>query len=171
MKRPGAAPPSRRQPLPKRAPRRASSVAPLTIVGIGASAGGLEALELFLRQVPADSGLAFVVLQHLDPTRPGLLPELLQRATAMPVVQAADQTLVAPNSVYVIPPNKDLSILRGVLHLLDPTAPRGLRLPIDLFFRSLAVDQGAGSVGVILSGIGHRDVDRCRRRGKAEGAG
>jgi two-component system CheB/CheR fusion protein len=124
------------------------------IVGIGASAGGLEALELFLENVPAGSGMAFVIVQHLDPTHKGIMPELLQRVTAMPVVQVKDRTKVKPSCVYVIPPNKDMSILHGVLHLLDPVAPRGLRLPIDFFFRSLADDWEERSIGVILSGMG-----------------
>ena len=127
---------------------------PFTIVGIGASAGGLEALEQFLRHVPQKCGLAFVIVQHLDPTHKGILPELLQRVTTMKVVQVKDRMPVKPDSVYVIPPNKDMSILHGVLHLFEPTAPRGLRLPIDFFFRSLAEDQQERSVGVILSGMG-----------------
>ena len=124
------------------------------IVGIGASAGGLEALELFLRNVPTESGMAFVIIQHLDPTHKGIMVELLQRTTTMKVVQAKDSTAVKPNCVYVIPPNKYMSILHGVLHLLDPVAPRGLRLPIDFFFRSLADDSEERSIGVILSGMG-----------------
>src|SRR5580692_10737927 len=94
----------------------ASSAFP--IVGIGASAGGLEALEHFLARVPQESGLALVIVQHLDPTRKGIMPELLQRATGMKVVQVKDRTPVRPDCVYVIPPNKDMSILHGVLHLL-----------------------------------------------------
>jgi two-component system CheB/CheR fusion protein len=124
------------------------------IVGIGASAGGLEALEQFLKQVPKECGLGFVVVQHLDPTHKGILVELLQRNTNMEVVQIKDRIKIEPNHVYVIPPNKDLSILHGVLHLLEPAAPRGLRLPIDFFFRSLADDQHEHSIGVILSGMG-----------------
>jgi two-component system, chemotaxis family, CheB/CheR fusion protein len=127
---------------------------PFPIVGIGASAGGLEALEQFLRHVPASSGLAFVVVQHLDPTHKGMMVELLQRATPMKVLQVKDRAKVEPDRVYVIPPNKDLSILHGVLHLLAPVAPRGLRLPIDFFFRSLADDRQSRSIGVILSGMG-----------------
>ncbi|MGK0463146.1 MAG: PAS domain S-box-containing protein [Candidatus Azotimanducaceae bacterium] len=126
----------------------------LPIVGIGASAGGFEALEEFFSHVPASPGIAFVVIQHLDPTRKGIMPELLQRATLMKVTQAGNRMKVKPNCVYVIPPNKDLSILHGVLFLLDPTASRGLRLPIDFFLRSLAADQREGAVGVILSGMG-----------------
>jgi len=124
------------------------------IVGIGASAGGLEALELFLANVPENCGMAFVIIQHLDPTHKGVMVELLQRSTTMQVSQAADRMRVKENCVYVIPPNKDMSILHGVLHLLDPVAPRGLRLPIDFFLRSLADDRQEHSIGVILSGMG-----------------
>jgi chemotaxis methyl-accepting protein methylase len=133
-------------------PRQASLLFP--IVGIGASAGGLEALEQFLRHVPENSGVAFVIVQHLDPTHKGILPELLQRITRMEVFQVKDRIRVKPNCVYVIPPNKDMSILHGVLHLFEPTAPRGLRLPIDFFLRSLAEDRQERSIGVILSGMG-----------------
>ncbi len=124
------------------------------VVGIGASAGGLEALEHFLSHVPKSSGMAFVIVQHLDPTRNDIMPELLQRATGMEVIQVQDRTTVRLNCVYVIPPNKDMSILRGVLHLLEPATPRGLRLPIDFFLRSLAQDQQELGIGVILSGMG-----------------
>ena len=123
-------------------------------MGIGASAGGLEALENFLRNVPPKSGMAFVIVQHLDPTRKGILVELLQRASIMPIVQVKDRLKIRPDCVYVIPPNKDMSVLHGVLHLLTPATPRGLRLPIDFFFRSLAADQQDRSIGVILSGMG-----------------
>jgi two-component system CheB/CheR fusion protein len=114
----------------------------------------LEALEQFLSHVPAQPGMAFVIVQHLDPTHEGIMPELLQRATAMKVLQVQDRTPVRPNCVYVIPRNRDMSILHGVLHLFEPDAPRGLRLPIDFFLRSLALDQQERSVGVILSGMG-----------------
>lgn len=124
------------------------------IVGIGASAGGLEALEHFLSHVPKRSGMAFVIVQHLDPTRKGIMPQLLQRTTGMEVMQVKDRTIVQPDCVYVIPPNKDMSILHGVLHLLEPASPRGQRLPIDFFLRSLAQDQQEHSIGVILSGMG-----------------
>ena len=135
-------------------PEAAKQPSHFPIVGIGASAGGLEALELFLANVPKNSGMAYVIIQHLDPTRKGVMVELLQRGTSMRVFQVKDRMRVEANCVYVIPPNKDLSILHGVLHLLDPVAPRGLRLPIDFFFRSLADDQQEHSIGVILSGMG-----------------
>ena len=124
------------------------------IVGIGCSAGGLEALEALLSHVPADSGMAFVIVQHLDPYHISNLPELLQRTTPMPVVEAGECMEVRPDSVYVIPPNKDLSLLRGVLHLLNPTEKRGLRLPIDFFLRTLADDLHDKAIGVVLSGMG-----------------
>ena len=135
-------------------PRDDAPATPFPIVGIGASAGGLEALEQFLGSVPPTTGLAYVVVQHLDPTHKGMIVELLQRATAIPVTQVEDGVRVAPDHVYVIPPNRDLSILHGALYLLEPAAPRGLRLPIDFFFRALADDQQALSIGVILSGMG-----------------
>jgi two-component system, chemotaxis family, CheB/CheR fusion protein len=124
------------------------------IVGIGASAGGLEALDAFLGNVPENSGIAFIIVQHQDPTSKGILVELLQRATPMEVVQVKEKSLVKPNCVYIIPPNKDMSILHGEVHLSDCVAPRGLRLPIDFFFRSLAEHQQENSIGVILSGMG-----------------
>lgn len=127
---------------------------PFPIVGIGASAGGLVALEQFLANVPLRSGMAFVIVQHLDPHREGMLVELLQRHTSMPIVEAKDQAQVEPDHVYVIPPGRDLSVLHGVLHLLEPPEPRGLRLPIDFFFKSLADDRQQNSIGVILSGMG-----------------
>jgi len=124
------------------------------IVCIGASAGGLEALEQFLGNVPENSGMAYVVIQHLDPTQKGMLPELLQRISKMEVLQVKDRLAIKPDFVYVIPPNKSMSILKGVLHLFDPVEVRGLRLPIDFFLRSLADDQHERAVGVILSGMG-----------------
>ena len=134
--------------------KAASQELSFPIIGIGASAGGLEALEAFLANTPADCGMAFVIIQHLDPNHKGVLAELLQRGTKMKVFQVKDRMRVEPDSVYVIPPNKDMSILHGVLHLLEPVAPRGLRLPIDFFFRALADDQQEHSIGVILSGMG-----------------
>jgi two-component system, chemotaxis family, CheB/CheR fusion protein len=124
------------------------------VVGVGASAGGLEALEQFLKGVPPVSGLAYVVLQHQSPTYQGILPELLQRTTTMRVQLIRNKMRVKPDCVYVIPTNKDLAILNGVLHLLEPDTPRGLRLPIDFFFRSLAQDKHEMAIGVILSGMG-----------------
>jgi chemotaxis methyl-accepting protein methylase/PAS domain-containing protein len=124
------------------------------IVGIGASAGGFEALKEFFSHVPTPCNIAFIVIQHLDPTHKGIMPELLQRDTSMKVKQVRNNMKVKPNCVYVIPPNKDLSILHGALFLLEPVVNRGIRLPIDSFFLSLAADQHERAVGVILSGMG-----------------
>ncbi len=124
------------------------------IVGIGASAGGLEALEQFFQHVPDKSGLAFVVVQHLDPTHKGMLVELLQRVTAMKVLQIRDRLRVKPDTVHVIPPNKDLSILHGVLHLLDADGA-ARTASADRFLLPVAgrrPDERA--LGVVLSGMG-----------------
>lgn len=124
------------------------------IVALGASAGGLGAFELFFREVRADTGMAFVLVQHLDPDHSSILGQILQRSTTMPVVEAEDRMEVAPNGVYVIPPNRDMTILHGALQLNVPEQPRGHRMPIDTFLRSLAEDQGANAIGIILSGTG-----------------
>ncbi len=125
---------------------------PFPIVGIGASAGGLEAFEAFFRACPLDTGMAFVLVPHLDPTHVSLLTEILQRCTTLPVVEALDQIAVAPDHVYVIPPNREMAILNGVLQLHLPEQARGKRMPIDGFLRSLAEDQAEQAIGIILSG-------------------
>jgi two-component system, chemotaxis family, CheB/CheR fusion protein len=126
----------------------------LPIVGIGASAGGLEALEQFFKNMPLDSGMAFVVIQHLDPNYKGFLNELLQRFTKMPVITVSDRLRINPDCIYVIPPNKSMSVLKGFLHLFIPVESHGLRLPIDYFLCSLADDRQGQSIGIILSGMG-----------------
>jgi two-component system, chemotaxis family, CheB/CheR fusion protein len=136
-----------------RKPKTPSAVAPkFPIVGIGASAGGLEAFEAFFRACPSDSGMAFVLVPHLDPGHVSLLTEILQRSTAMPVIEALDQIAVEPNRVYVIPPNREMAILNGVLQLSLPELVRGQRMPIDGFLRSLAEDQAESAIGIVLSG-------------------
>ena len=137
-------------------PRRAS-LAP-RVVGIGASAGGLTPLEAFFQHVTSHSGLAFIVVQHLDPTHKALLAELLQRVTEMPVREATRNLAVEPNRVYVIPPNAEISVVNGVLNLKRPAEPRGMRLPIDVLFSSLAREQGERAIGVVLSGMGSDGV-------------
>lgn len=124
------------------------------VLGMGASAGGLGALKQFFEAMPPDSGMAFLVVTHLDPDHASILPELVQRHTSMEVVAAEDKTKVSPNRVYVAPPNKDLAFLKGEILLLDPESPRGHRLPIDFFFRQLAQDQGDKAACIILSGTG-----------------
>jgi two-component system CheB/CheR fusion protein len=123
-------------------------------VGIGASAGGLEVLERFLAAVPKSSGFAYVVIQHLDPTHKALLAELLQRITVMPVYEATQSTFVEANTVYVIAPGSELTIDNGRLQVTSPVQTRGMRLPIDALFFSLARTQSEDAVGVVLSGMG-----------------
>lgn len=122
------------------------------VVGIGASAGGLEAFTQVLEFLPADTGMAFVLVQHLAPTHESMLTELLSRATKMPVAEVRDGVKAEPDHIYVIPPNTNMAILHGVLHLMPRPATPGHHMPIDYFFRSLADDQKSKSIGVILSG-------------------
>ncbi|HWQ42428.1 MAG TPA: chemotaxis protein CheB [Desulfosporosinus sp.] len=136
------------------APKTNTAIIDFPIVGIGASAGGLEALSAFLGKVPENSGMAFVIVQHMEQKRKDILVELLQSITPMKVVQVKENTSVQPDSVYVIPPSKAMSIRHGVLQLSDFTVPHSLHLPIDFFFRSLADDRQERGIGVILSGMG-----------------
>ena len=123
------------------------------IVGVGASAGGLEAFSLLLGALPADTGMAFVLIQHLDRTHPSMLAAALSSTTSMPVTQAEDCERVEPNHVYVIPPNADLALMSGLLTLLPRHNEKHQpHLPIDFFFRSLAEERGARAIGVVLSG-------------------
>jgi len=125
------------------------------IVGIGASAGGLAALEAFFGGIPqAKSGMAYVVVQHLAPDHDSILGDLIRRFTRMDVFQVEDGMVVRPNSVYVIPPNRQMGLHDGALRLLEPTEPRGHAFSIDFFFRSLAQDQRERAVCIVLSGSG-----------------
>src|SRR4051794_6194112 len=127
---------------------------PSRVVGIGASAGGLEALELFFERVPTDSGMAYVVVQHLSPDFKSLMDEILARRTPLPVQLVEHDTEVQANHVYLIPPRKNMIIANGRLLLSDKVRDQELSLPIDFFFRSLARDQGSRAVAVVLSGGG-----------------
>ena len=124
------------------------------VVGIGASAGGLDAFKKFFTAMPADSGMAFVLVQHLDPNHKSLLVDLLSSQTKMPVIEAGDGVRVTGNSVFVIPRDATLTIKNGVLRLTTPAPPRDSRRPIDTFFTSLAEDQGENAVCIVLSGTG-----------------
>src|ERR1051325_575642 len=135
-------------PRPRVVPR------PFPIVGLGASAGGLEALEKFFAHVPADCGIAFVVVTHQHPGHTSLLPELLGKCTRMRVRVAEDGMTVEPNCVYMSQPEGYLAILDGALYMIEPAESGPLRLPIDYFFRSLAEDQKEKAIGVVLSGTG-----------------
>ncbi len=141
---------------PDSAPATAATAHGFPIVGIGASAGGLAAVEAFFSGIPpdVDPGMAFVLVQHLAPDHKSILTELIQRYTRMRVFEVQDGMVVQPNCAYIIPPDRDMAFLNGCLHLLEPLAPRGLRLPIDYLFRSLAQDQGERAICVVLSGTG-----------------
>jgi len=132
---------------------RKSALKSFPVVGLGASAGGLEALKAFFTKVPPTSGMAFIVLVHMTPNQPSLMPALLQKTTSIPVSAAKDEEPLEPNRAYVIPPNKDISVYNGKIQLLDMTTKRAL-LPIDYFFRSLAQDQGENAAAIVLSGMG-----------------
>jgi len=133
-----------------------SSATSFPIVGIGASAGGLAAFEAFFSGMPTDiePGMAFVLVQHLAPDHKSILAELVQRFTRMQVYEIEDGVVIQPNCVYIIPPNRDIGLLKGTLHLIEPAVPRGQRMPIDSFFRSLAQDQDDLAIGIVLSGTG-----------------
>ncbi|MDD5763206.1 MAG: chemotaxis protein CheB, partial [bacterium] len=126
------------------------------IVGIGASAGGLAAFEAFFSRMPADTdpGMAFVLVQHLAPDHKSILADLIRRYTSMQVFEVEDGMVVRPNCTYIIPPSRDMAFLNGALQLMEPSAPRGQRLPIDFFFRSLAQDQRERAICIVLSGTG-----------------
>ncbi|MDD2464868.1 MAG: chemotaxis protein CheB [Desulfobulbus sp.] len=133
-----------------------SDAASFPIVGIGASAGGLAAFEAFFSGMPvdADPEMAFILVQHLAPDHKSILTDLVKRYTRMQVFEVEDGMIVHPNCAYIIPPNRDMAFLGGSLQLLEPSSPRGQRLPIDFFFRSLAQDQHERAICVVLSGTG-----------------
>ncbi|GAC1566522.1 MAG: hypothetical protein NVS3B14_09540 [Ktedonobacteraceae bacterium] len=130
----------------------ASELLAFPIVGIGASAGGLEAFRELLSFLPNDAGMAYVLVQHLDPRHESLLPDLLARTTRMQVHEAREGMEVCADHVYVMAPNTDMTLSQGALTLLPRTEARGQHLSIDTFLRSLAESRAAGAIGVILSG-------------------
>jgi two-component system CheB/CheR fusion protein len=128
-------------------------------VGIGASAGGLEAIELLFKNMPAETGMTFIIIQHLSPNHKSMMVDLLSRHTEMPVKQAEDGLITQPNHIYLIPPNHNLKIFKGALLVTEQSRGDGnLSLPIDIFFKSLAEDQEDKSVGIVLSGTGSDGV-------------
>ena len=162
---------------PEPAGTATEALAPITappagfpIVGVGASAGGLAAFEAFFSGLPASAepGMAFVLVQHLAPDHKSILSDLIRRYTRMEVMEVEDGMVVQPNCTYIIPPNRDMAFLHGALQLLEPAFPRGQRLPIDFFFRSLAEDQHERAIGIILSGTGS-DGTQGVRAIKSEG--
>lgn len=124
------------------------------IVGIGASAGGLEALEAFFNNMPPEPGTAFVIIQHLSPGGKSMLGEILSKDTQMKILEVREEMQAEPNHIYLNPPGKDVSIFQSVFHLEDPVSTHRLRLPIDHFFRSLAMDRRERAICIVLSGTG-----------------
>jgi two-component system CheB/CheR fusion protein len=146
---------SRAKRPPSSAPQvRRTPAASFPVVGIGASAGGLEAVTSLLKSLPAETGMGFVLVQHLDPAHESALTTLLSRTTRMTVLEAQDGLLVQPDHVYVIPPNKKMGIEQRTLRLLPRGNGGALHTPVDYFFRALAADQGGQSIGIVLSGTG-----------------
>ncbi|NEV64950.1 chemotaxis protein CheB [Thiorhodococcus minor] len=161
---------------------------PRLVVGVGASAGGLDAFRQLLAALPDDSGMAFLLVQHLDPTHKSLLTEILAPSSTMRVQEAAQDAPIAPNHVYVIQPNTALGVSDGRLQITEPELRRGLRLPVDHLFRSLAREYGPRAVGIVLSGAGSdgssgildiesagglvlvQDPSTCRQRGMPQSA-
>jgi len=146
---------SKRSPIPKKkhTPEIPSSNNSFYVVGIGSSAGGLDALERFFGNMSESSGMAFIVVSHLDPNHVSIMPELIQKSTKMKLFQAEDGMVVEPNHVYVAPANRDLAILHGTIQLIEPLEEHGFRLPIDFFFKSLSADLGEKAICIILSGM------------------
>ena len=124
------------------------------VVGVGASAGGLDAFKTLLAALPAETGMAFVLIQHLDPKHASFMADLLASRTRMPVSQAVDGVSIEPNHVYLIPPAVSLAVSDGKLHLAEPAERHGARMPFDFFLRSLAKDCGQRAICVVLSGTG-----------------
>src|SRR5664280_2359947 len=151
----------KKKTFPKRSPLKKKKITPVIssadnsfyVVGIGASAGGLEALEKFFENMPGNSGMAFIIVTHLDPNHISIMPELIQKSTKMKLFQAEDGMVVEPNHVYVAPANRDLAILHGIIQLIEPLEAHGFRLPIDFFFKSLSADLGEKAICIILSGM------------------
>ena len=149
------APPAKKNALKYIKPgKRADESLSVPVVGIGASAGGLETLNTFFSTLPPDSSMAFVVIQHLSPQHKSIMAALLNKQTRMPVDQIADGMKLEPNHVYLNPPGKNVAIFKSSLQLLEPIKSSAINMPVDFFFRSLAEDQGENAIGIIFSGTG-----------------
>src|SRR3984885_798511 len=151
---------SRRKAAPEDDAKPSSGLFP--IVGIGASAGGLEAFSELLRHLPEKTGMAFVLVQHLDPKHGSVLQEILSRTTKIPVTEVTQGVVVQPNHAYVIPANTNLTLKNGMLQLGSRVLTRGQHMPINDFFRSLAESAGQQAIGVILSGTASDGTEGCR---------
>jgi chemotaxis response regulator CheB len=170
--------PARSMPATEQAPRKTSATKiqkkekekkkangkeSFPVVGIGASAGGLEALEKFFQNMPPNPRMAFIVISHLDPSHTSMMPSLLQKHSSLKVVEVEDGMKIATNYVYVIPPDRDMGIIKGTLHLMKTEVTTGPRAPVNYFFRHLAEDSRGKAVGIILSGMGSDGTLRIER--------
>ena len=168
----GSPDPSRRKrgspPTARRAARNSKDDPHFPIVGIGASAGGLDAFLQFFNGLPASTGMGYVAIQHMDPSKESLLPDILARSVRIPIVEAKDRMRVLPDRIHVIPPNTNMGIANGLLSLIPRPDRREPHLPVDFFFRSLAQDRAEKAIGVVLSGNGS-DGSQGVRAIKAEG--
>ncbi|MGA8282440.1 MAG: chemotaxis protein CheB, partial [Desulfobacterales bacterium] len=145
--------PAKRTSSPQKKNGKTSSKrAGFPIVGIGASAGGLETLEAFLSKMPPEANMAFVIIQHLSPNFKSIMVSLLAKHTRMTVSEIEDGTPLAPNCVYLNPPNKNVAVFNRTLHLMEPVKSGAINMPIDFFFRSLSEDQKEKAIGIIVSG-------------------
>jgi two-component system, chemotaxis family, CheB/CheR fusion protein len=132
---------------------RKQMAGPVPIVGVGASAGGLDAFRQLLEALPVDTGMAYVLVQHLDPRHESILADLLSKSTSMPVAEVKGDVAVLPDRVYIVPPSRDIVLEDGMLRLVPRTRTAGRHMPIDYFLRTLAAVQGSRGIGVILSGM------------------
>ena len=144
----------KRQSIRKTEIINGNSHLPVNIVGIGASAGGLDAFRKFFMEMPSTSGLAFVIVTHLDPDHKSIIDELFIKTTQMHIAQVVDGMKIVPNSIFFIPPNKNTTVLNGRFQLLDPVQKRNAKYPINFFFVSLSRELKGKAVGIILSGAG-----------------
>lgn len=133
--------------------KKAATQKRFPVIGLGASAGGLKALKSFFKEVPIDSGMAFIVVVHMTPNQPSMMPDLIDKVARIPVSSAKDGQAIEPNNAYVIPPNKEISLFKGKIQLLE-IASTGSPLPIDFFLQSLALDQESNATAILLSGTG-----------------
>ena len=149
---PKKAPPAKASSTPKTDPKQAPPKSDPLIVGIGASAGGLETLEVFFHSMPPDAGISFVIIQHLSPKHKSIMAALLAKHTRMAVQEIKDATPIEPNCVYLNPPDKNVAVFKQVLHLMEPIKTGTINMPIDFFFRSLSEEQKEKAIVIVLSG-------------------
>src|SRR6202011_2719635 len=149
-------------------PSRSKEKKITAVVGVGASAGGLEAFSELLRNLPTETGMAFILIQHLDPHHPSQLVQILARETTLTVKEATDEEILRPNQIYVIPPNREMTMKEGTLRLWARSEARGRHMPIDRFFSSMAEEQGSEAIGTVLSGTasdGTRGLNAIKEKG------